>query len=203
MSEQELDPFIEQVAAELRRPVRLDARFDERVMAAIEEPAVIPLRPAVPRPWHLRRWTVSISPLGAAVAAVLVAMLATGLWRVLPDDGGTFASQGREAVPLVPVADATGDLEGSAVVHQFLLVDPDAKSVVLTGDFNDWDVDGIPLTRLSDDGVWTVSVRIRPGQYRYQFVVDDTLRVPDPRVPQIEDEFGGINSLLTIGPVSR
>lgn len=202
MPEQEFDPFIEQVAAELRRPVRIDARFDERVMAAIEEPAVIPLRPAVPRPWHLRRWTVSISPLGAAVAAALVGVLAAGLWRVLPDDDASLASQGRE-VALVPVADVTADMEGTAVVHQFLLVDPDARSVVLTGDFNDWNEDGIPLTRVSDDGVWTVSVRIRPGQYRYQFVVDDTLRVADPRVPQIADEFGGTNSLLTIGPVSR
>ena len=40
------DPFIDQIAAELKRPVRLDPRFDERVMEALNAPDVIPLHPA-------------------------------------------------------------------------------------------------------------------------------------------------------------
>lgn len=196
MSEQDFDPFIEQVAAELRRPVRLDARFDEQVMAAIEEPAVIPLRPSAPRPWHLRRWTVSVSPLGAVAAAAGLALLVAGVWRVLPDDAARVASRGAE-VPLVAVADA----DPAVIMHQFLLVAPAAKSVKLVGDFNDWDSSATALTRVSGEGVWSVSVPLRPGQYRYQFLVDDSTRVADPRVPEIPDEFGGVNSLLTIGTV--
>ena len=54
------DPFIDQIAAELKRPVRFDARFDERVMDALNAPEVIPLHPtrqAGRRPWIMRRRT--------------------------------------------------------------------------------------------------------------------------------------------------
>ena len=69
VTEQSRDPFIDQIAAELKRPVRFDARFDERVMEALNAPEVIPLHPdssgasAVARPaldapgfadWRLR-----------------------------------------------------------------------------------------------------------------------------------------------------
>ena len=77
MTEQR-DPFIDQIAAELKRPVRLDPRFDERVMEAVNAPDVIPLHPTrqagepgTRRPWLVRpTWTLRVSPIDAfAVAA--------------------------------------------------------------------------------------------------------------------------------------
>lgn len=201
MSDREFDPFIDKIAAELRRPVRFDARFDERVMAAIEAPAVIPLRPAEPRPWLRRRWTVSVSPVTALVAAALVGVIGVSIWR-----GQTpvpqLAMNTDASIEVTPVANTPGGAEGMIVTKQFLLVAPDARSVIVVGDFNNWDTAATRLTRLNDNGVWSVTVPLRPGQYRYQFIVNDSTRVPDPRAPQVSDEFGGINSLLTIGPVT-
>jgi hypothetical protein len=198
VSERSTDPFIDQVAAELRRPVRLDARFDERVMAAIEQPDVIPLRRSMPLPWIRRRWTISVSPIGAtALAASILGLVAIGLLRResaeerLARDGG-----GPE---LIPVANAVSDPESALQYHQFLIVAPEARSIAVEGGFNNWDGARTQMTR-SSDGVWTASVLLRPGQHQYQFVIDDTLRVADPRAPSVPDGLGGENSLVTIAP---
>lgn len=203
VSDRNVDPFIDEIAAELRRPVRLDARFDDRVMAAIEEPDVIPLRPSMtPRPWFGRRWTISVTPAGAvAAAASLAGLLALGIWRggdrearVVIDSAG---------VPtLTPVANVPAAPDNALQYHQFLVVAPNARSIRLEGDFNDWDGAKTELTR-SSDGVWSASVLLRPGQYQYQFVIDDTLRVADEKAPRVPDGLGGENSVVTIAPRVR
>ncbi|HSA57924.1 MAG TPA: glycogen-binding domain-containing protein [Gemmatimonadaceae bacterium] len=197
MTERNVDPFIDEIAAELRRPVRLDARFDDRVMAAIEQPDVIPLRPSMmPRPWFGRRWTISVTPVGAmAAAASLVGLLALGIWRVR-DAAPQLAADSASGPVLTPVAD------NGLQYHQFLIVAPNARSIMLEGDFNDWDGSKTELTR-SSDGVWSASVLLRPGQYQYQFVIDDTLRVADDKAPRVPDGLGGENSVVTISPRAR
>lgn len=203
MTDRNVDPFIDEIAAELRRPVRLDARFDDRVMAAIEEPDVIPLRPSmVPRPWFGRRWTISVSPMGAmAAAASLVGLLALGVWG--SRDGETRVVIDSTGVPtLTPIANAPASPDNALQYHQFLIVAPNARSITLEGDFNDWDGAKTELTR-SSDGVWSASVLLRPGQYQYQFVIDDTLRVADENAPRVPDGLGGENSVITISPRVR
>lgn len=203
MTDHNVDPFIDEIAAELRRPVRLDARFDDRVMAAIEEPDVIPLRPSlVPRPWFGRRWTISVSPMGAmAAAASLVGLLALGVWG--SRDGETRVVIDSTGVPtLTPIANAPASPDNALQYHQFLIVAPNARSITLEGDFNDWDGAKTELTR-SSDGVWSASVLLRPGQYQYQFVIDDTLRVADEKAPKVPDGLGGENSVITISPRMR
>ena len=44
-------------------------------------------------------------------------------------------------------------------------------SVMLVGDFTQWQQKGIPM-RKSKDGVWTASVELTPGQHHYRFIVD-------------------------------
>lgn len=203
VTDRNVDPFIDEIAAELRRPVRLDARFDDRVMAAIEEPDVIPLRPSVaPRPWFGRRWTISVSPVGAmAAAASLVGLLALGVWRV-QDRETRVVIDPSGAPTLTPVASVVPAADNGLQYHQFLIVAPHARSITLEGDFNDWDGSRTELTR-SSDGVWTASVLLRPGQYQYQFVIDDTLRVADDKAPKVPDGLGGENSVITISPRVR
>ena len=72
MTDLEFDPFIDEIARELQQPVRLDPRFDERVMAALQ-PAVIPI--ATRRPVSAQRRTLAFSSsLGG------LATLSLGLW---------------------------------------------------------------------------------------------------------------------------
>jgi hypothetical protein len=196
VSEPIYDPFIEQVASELRRPVRLDARFDERVMEAIEMPDVIPLHPAQREPWIRRPWTISITPVRAlAAAAAAVALIALGVWR----EGAPtpqFAAR-PAAAPMMSVADAEPMDDNGFRLHQFVYHDPAAHKVEIEGDFNNWDGTRMPLTR-SAEGMWSTSIPLKPGTYQYQFVVDDSLRVTDPTMPKMTSEFGSANSVIMI-----
>ncbi|HEX6944238.1 MAG TPA: isoamylase early set domain-containing protein [Gemmatimonadaceae bacterium] len=190
------DPFIDQIAAELKRPVRLDPRFDDRVMEALNAPDVIPLHPTrqARRPWLVRPWTVRVSPIGAfAAAAALVGVIAFGAWQLSPIDQVQIAS---EQVPdgLTPVAN-TG--EEALVVHQFTYYQKGLQSISVVGDFNDWNGDSTNMVEVSP-GVWTVSLRLRPDVYEYQFILNGKQRVTDPTMPQTSSDFGSPNSVVKV-----
>jgi hypothetical protein len=198
VSEFEQGSFIEQIASELRRPVRFDPRFDDRVMEAIEAPEVIPLRPALPRPWILRPWTtITVSPLGSlAIAAGVAGFIALGVWR-----GGAPTPGATAVTPGSPTAITVAD--DGLQVHQFLITVPDASKMVVVGDFNDWDATRTPMTRINDQGMWSVVVRLSEGLHEFQYVKDDSLRINDPTLPQTSSEFGSPNSVLAVAPRSR
>src|SRR5882672_4957217 len=50
---------------------------------------------------------------------------------------------------------------------QFVLVAPQAASVALVGDFNDWDPARAPMQTAHGAGIWATVVRLAPGRYRY------------------------------------
>jgi hypothetical protein len=192
------DPFIDQIAAELKRPVRLDPRFDERVMEALNAPDVIPLHPTREsrRPWIVRPWTVRVSPIGAfAAAAALVGVVAFSAWQLRPIDQVQVASE-QVGGNLTPVADAG---ENQLVLHQFTYYQKGLQSISVVGEFNDWVADSTMLTQVSE-GVWTVSLPLRPAVYEYQFILNGKQRVTDPTMPQVSNDFGSPNSVVTVSP---
>ena len=76
---------------------------------------------------------------------------------------------------------------------------PPARKVAVTGDFNDWNADGVPLKASGKPGLWETELRIPPGVYSYNFIVDGELLVPDPNAPnQMPDGYGGTNSILMV-----
>jgi hypothetical protein len=76
---------------------------------------------------------------------------------------------------------------------------PPALKVAVTGDFNDWNADGVPLKAAGKPGLWETDLRLPPGVYSYNFIVDGELLVPDPNSPnQMPDGYGGTNSLLLV-----
>ncbi len=79
----------------------------------------------------------------------------------------------------------------------FILKAPQAKSVYVTGSFNDWSLD--ESCRMSNnDGVWSLKVNLKPGVYKYQFIVDGKWQ-EDPANTSIErNSFGDINSLIEV-----
>ena len=88
----------------------------------------------------------------------------------------------------------TGEFLGSTA---FILKAPLAKSVYVTGSFNDWSLD--ESCRMSNqDGVWSLRVNLKPGTYKYQFIVDGKWQ-EDPANTSIErNSFGDINSLIEV-----
>jgi chromosome partitioning protein len=88
----------------------------------------------------------------------------------------------------------TGEFLGST---SFCLKAPQAKSVYVTGSFNDWSLD--ESCRMSNkEGVWTLKVNLKPGTHRYQFIVDGKWQ-QDPVNTNVErNSFGDINSLIEV-----
>ena len=80
---------------------------------------------------------------------------------------------------------------GGGVVNSFVSVKPnhtfvlkgygDAKSVHLSGNFNNWDKFGYTMEHKGDE--WVISVRLQPGKCLYKFVVDNNwIRDPDNKL---------------------
>ncbi len=86
----------------------------------------------------------------------------------------------------------------SSDLLQFVLVAPQAASVSLVGDFNDWDPARSPMQ--TAQGVWATALRLSPGRYRYAFLVNGVEWRADPAAPSAkDDEFGTPSSVVTVG----
>lgn len=80
---------------------------------------------------------------------------------------------------------------------RFALRAPASTRVTLTGDFNDWNAGQLPLEDRS--GEWSVTLRLRPGRYRYAFIVDGAHWVADPHgATATDDDFGTPTSVITV-----
>lgn len=182
----EHDELIARVAETLKEPVRIDPRLDARVMAEIEagRAAVPPTRRVLD--WLTQARTIRLSPLGGlAIAAGVIVLWWTGTQLRAPSPAAE------------PSLAAAATLTTTV---QFVLIAPDAQSVSVVGDFNDWDVSATMLREDQAPGVWAVTVPLSPGRYRYSFLVDGTTWLTDPLAAQaVADEFGRPNSVVTIG----
>jgi 1,4-alpha-glucan branching enzyme len=83
---------------------------------------------------------------------------------------------------------------------RFVLVAPNAKSVSLVGDFNNWNKTMTRLTPVGSSGAWATVVPLSSDRHEYAFIVDGTKWVADPTAPTtIQDDFGTTSSLITVG----
>jgi hypothetical protein len=174
-------------ARRLPRPA-VPAGFVERVVSR-----TVPVR-AVPasrwrrlaEPWlapRMLRWNLG----SAAAAATLVLVLLAGAlfgrqWSTPP------------AAPAGPASAASGP--EPIVLVRLVVVQPDARTVEVAGDFNGWDPGRTPLQPASG-GAWTVTLPLEPGRYEYMFVVNGQDWVADPfAVEQLDDGFGSRNAVI-------
>lgn len=80
----------------------------------------------------------------------------------------------------------------------FTYTDGAAQKVELAGSFNNW---GSPMWTMTKNGsVWTYEVQMQDGQYQYKFVVDGIWKVDPANPKQVDDGYGGKNSVLDVGP---
>jgi len=75
---------------------------------------------------------------------------------------------------------------------RFNLYAPEAERVFLAGDFNNWDVDTLPMKRDSK-GTWEVSFALPHGKYEYRFWVDGVWHDDPNAHEKIENPFGSQN----------
>lgn len=74
------------------------------------------------------------------------------------------------------------------------------SKVQLAGDFNGWTPSSTPLT--FDGKVFSCQLTLSPGKYAYQLVVDDQWMLDPINPNKVDNNMGGINSLVSIGNVN-
>ncbi|MCA9393249.1 MAG: AAA family ATPase [Candidatus Omnitrophica bacterium] len=105
--------------------------------------------------------------------------------------GGTMAPMSEQMQEIV-----RQEINGITSVR-FSIEAPEAKSVYVTGSFNDWSLDDTCRMR-EQDGIWEAEISLKPGLYKYQFIVDGVWK-EDPRNNRKErNSFGDINSLIEV-----
>ena len=79
----------------------------------------------------------------------------------------------------------------------FSILAPEAGSVLLAGDFSDWDKAAIPLKKLKS-GEWKGTVSLSQGQHEYRFLIDGQWR-DDPSCSQrVRNSHGSENCVRIV-----
>jgi len=189
-----LDPYVQWIATEARRPVVMDAHARERLLQLLR---------SEPRPARPSRFAWLLEPRRFVLPPVAAAALAAGLVGIGLVTGLTVHRDGRQSTEgsLTPVAGHPQLPDSLASrVTRFVLVAPQAARVSLVGDFNDWDASATPMVAEGKNGLWTVYVPLEPGLHTYAFVVDGAHFLPDPSAPIAPDDgFGHRNSVVFVG----
>jgi chromosome partitioning protein len=82
---------------------------------------------------------------------------------------------------------------------RFAVLYPNAETVQLAGEFNNWQPEKTPLLQSSDNGRWNIELELNEGTYQYRYVVDGRWQ-PDPYNSEaVQNEFGEQNSVLQVG----
>lgn len=116
--------------------------------------------------------------------------------------GGDDDTQVDAAAP--PMPDAPADGTHAATCTKTFRLDGHslANAVALTGTFVSWAGTVPPAIAFAKggDGAWTGSYDFAPGMHQYKYIVDGSW-IPDPTNPdQVDDGFGGKNSVITCVP---
>jgi 1,4-alpha-glucan branching enzyme len=80
---------------------------------------------------------------------------------------------------------------------EFNLLAPQAKSVFIAGDFNQWNLSSHTLKQ-DKKGIWRICLALKPGQHEYRFFVDGEWQ-NDPNCSSfVENPFGTVNCLKLV-----
>ncbi len=118
--------------------------------------------------------------MATAVAAAVFVILSTAVLSTM------FRGTPRQVAG--PVGEATVRLTFYA---------PQARSVAVAGDFNKWRTDADEMK--SNEGMWSIELKLKPGVYNYNFIVDGKSWVADPGAETYQDDgFGSRNAVLRV-----
>ena len=121
----------------------------------------------------------------------------------------TLTENGTKLPPLFYLKIYTGNFEYSIVlkrsqkiIHEFKYTALGAapKKVQLAGDFNGWTPNNTALT--FDGNVFSCKLTLSPGKYAYQLVVDDKWMLDPINPNKVDNNMGGVNSLISIGNIT-
>jgi len=79
----------------------------------------------------------------------------------------------------------------------FRLKAPEAKEVMLVGDFNRWSRTANPM-EAEANGRWRTTLLLAPGRYEFKFLVDGKWRAAAENEKAVRNRFGTWNNLVVI-----
>jgi len=88
------------------------------------------------------------------------------------------------------------DLNPRTKKATFSLDRPDAKKVFLAGDFNKWDQKSHPMKKVK--GVWKISLALKPGEYKFKYLVDGNWQNDPVAHKYVPSPFGGDDSIVVV-----
>jgi 1,4-alpha-glucan branching enzyme len=77
---------------------------------------------------------------------------------------------------------------------------PQAETVFVAGDFNQWRADDLRL-RQDETGTWKVQVWLAPGRHEYRFIVDGEWKDDPHASARVPNAFGSNNCVLQVPPL--
>ncbi|MFH1754624.1 MAG: alpha amylase N-terminal ig-like domain-containing protein [Candidatus Latescibacterota bacterium] len=89
--------------------------------------------------------------------------------------------------------------EGVFQVEFLFTPEKTPQKVFIAGSFNDWSATSNPMTDPEGDGTYTIGLVLPGGTHKYKFIADGAW-LHDPKAEeQVDDGFGGMNSVIRIG----
>ena len=83
------------------------------------------------------------------------------------------------------------------VSKRFVIFQPEANSVQISGSFTDWK--DIPMKMIGPSGYWEIELNVTKGEHKYVFIVGDDKKIADPTILLRErDDFGSENTILNV-----
>ena len=191
-SEMDDAAFLERVAVSLRAVEHAHPSFERRVMEKVHAEGSTLYPPTLTHAsWWRTGRAFHITPLTAVAiaASALIVVAASGIAIGARISGNRVTPERTAAAP------ATDTVQ----LVRFVLVDRQASSVQLVGDFNEWTKGATHLAPSGAPGVWAVSVALTPGRHEYAFIVDGKRWVIDPLAIKSSDDFGTESSVIRVG----
>ncbi|MBN1872299.1 MAG: AAA family ATPase [Candidatus Omnitrophica bacterium] len=90
------------------------------------------------------------------------------------------------------------DVRTKLKIQTFALLAPEAKDVFIVGDFNNWKADESSRFTKASDGTWEKRLALKPGVYKYKFIVDGQWHHDRNNPKSVRNNFGSVDSLLEI-----
>ena len=187
-----IDPSVQRIITEARRPVMVDSAARARLMEALRLEEA-PKRQSRVLAWFVEPRRLSLPPLATLAAAAGLVGIGVVSGLLIGRDGRAPTAQ-----PLAVAAKPQLPDSLTARVVKFVLIAPQASKVALVGDFNGWDTTATPAER-QPDGSWATFVQLHPGRHVYSFVLDGKVFMNDPAAPVAPDDgYGQKNSVVVV-----
>ncbi len=108
-----------------------------------------------------------------------------------------YAGTGFALATLLLFTRSTVSPDQSFALERFVIFEPAASRVELTGTFNEWQ--RVTMKQIGTSGYWELNLRLPSGEYRFAYILDGSKRLADPTQSAREkDDFGGENSILKV-----